>query len=287
MARWIEGSAAVVEGVDPYGVATPVLQGWIGYSGDPRTKQPMVGQVFTAHVVLVVGFSRLGYSVLEIGVELPGRTTITGAIRCARRDAAGNVDRNAAADPAVNCPQPPLTMRSDGYLDFLSRQVPQGTTLELLFDLVTSTELDGELMNLHVETEWGGADSAVQVSVYPEGPTPTPSGRVFVEVEPAALVYERPVTFTVHTVDSGNGDPMAGFVEIRNFLTRGGASVQTQHATNQPITMTLYKGPALPPPDNLRQALPIGRAWAAAAPGDPVDVYFPPTGFPWGALIFT
>lgn len=283
MVYWIDGTVGQVPGIDAYGYTAAMIRARVGYEGHPLARRPIVGETYRAHVVLAIGFPQRGSLVVGLGLRLPARTSLAGsAIRCVRTTASGTVFPDSAADPSVRCPQPPLTPRADDHLDLLSREVPQGDVLELVLDLVTTTEVDGELLQLRVETDWGLVDCSVPVRVHPAGPPPPASGRLAVRVEPPVLPLGRPVTFTVVTEDSGNGDPVPGVVQVRNFVTTGGASALVQLATNAPATLTFFEGPAQPPPLQLHRRQPAGRARAATGATEEVPVPFTfRTGLSW------
>ena len=241
MADWINGAAVYLAGQDRYGNLDPKMIGaQVGYFGDPGAN-PIVGEIYTAHLVVGVGYSPRGGVVHSTSVRLPAHTsfdTSLSHVTCRRQRPNETQLFDATGDPSAQCVQP--TLQGDGAYWLGYRDLPQGNLFEVLFNVRTETPLSGELLTGVVQSEYGTMRCDVAVNVLRK---PPPSGRLRVRVEPTDPIENHAaVTIMIVTEDAGNGARTDGVATIFNYSPDGLTPSPVNRPTNVEFDMTFHSG---------------------------------------------
>ena len=233
----------------------------VGYYGDRSKSNPVVGEVYTGHLVVGVGYPPRGGVVHGTRVRLPRSTAFDmsqGGITCRRQRPGENTAIDATADPGARCVQDPLLQR-DGTYWLGYRDLPQGNLFEIQFNLRSNAILNDEILTGIVDSEYGTLQCQVPIRVFP---APVPSNRLEVRVEPSQQIdARRPVNLTIVTEDTGNGARVDGVATIFNYTPDGRNTVIVEVPTNRPVLLTFYPGRVPHPqvPSGADMYTPYGR----------------------------
>ncbi len=248
MPDWINGPAVSAPGMDRNGWFQPLMiQTQVGYFGDHVTRMPLVGDTYTARILVNLNYPPRGGVIFSLAVQLPPATSFVAgqAIRCFRRAPGSTTMVDVTTDPGANCPTFPLSPLPDGFFDFRQRDVAQGTLFEVRFNLITNAELDGQPLVCRTDSEYGSTLSRGPIRTF-RRPGST-SDRLAARVEPRVLpLGPTPANFTVVLEDTGSFAPVAGLVDGWSFLPDTARSrIPIILATNMPARVIFYMGPVM------------------------------------------
>jgi hypothetical protein len=213
---WVNGPAVYAGGLDRNATYDPKMVGTnVGYYGDPAQDNPVVDELYTAHIVVGVRYPPRGGVVNRTRIRLPPSTTfdLSSGIRCLRQRPGETSTIDATNDPSANCPRN-VAQLGDGTYDLGQRDLPQGNLFEVQFDLRTSTPVTNGLLTGFVDTEYGSGSlgSVVAVNVFPTPPPPNFNGTWFGEATwtPGSLR----VAYRLELQQSGSTVTMAQYYDV-------------------------------------------------------------------------
>ena len=231
---WVNGPAVYAGGLDRNAVFDPKMVGTnVGYYGDPAQDNPVVGEVYTAHIVVGVGYPPRGGVVNGTRIRLPPSTTfdLSTGIRCYRQRPGETSALDATNDPSANCPKN-VPLLGDGSYDLGQRDLPQGNLFEVQFDLRTSAPVTNGLLTGFVDSAYGSGSlgSVVAVNVFPAPPPPNFNGTWFGQgtATEGAFPPGRKAPFRLELQQSGSTVTMA---EYHDWVGGGFPSVPQNQGT--------------------------------------------------------
>jgi hypothetical protein len=180
---WVNGPTTYAGGLDRNMVFDPkMVRTNVGYYGDPGQANPVVGEIYTAHLVVGVGYPARGGVVNRTRIRLPPNTTFDFGlgIRCYRQRPGESNKIDSTKDSSANCPQK-VTLFDDGSYDLGERDLVQGNLFEIEFDLQTTAPMSNGLLTGFIDSPYGMGplSSSVPVAVFPAPPPPNFNGTWF------------------------------------------------------------------------------------------------------------
>jgi hypothetical protein len=180
MVYWVNGPTVYVGGLDRLGNYEPrMVRTNVGYYGDPAQDNPVVGEIYTAHIVVGVGYPPRAGVQNRARIQLPPNTTfdLSLGIRCRRQKPNEPDATDVTTNPNYNCVKN-ATPFGDGSYDLGQRDLVQGDLFEVQFDLQTRAPVKNGLLTGFIDSEYGTGilSSSVAVNVFPAPPPPNFNG---------------------------------------------------------------------------------------------------------------